>query len=243
MKNYSKLIYAVALILIAATVTVASGNPLMGFAAAGAVATGVQHFTGFSLVDVKEAMLVIALNGIKRKPQTLTIGGAKRLYIISVADLETEFLNYELAKTAGKFTGAIPVKAGKKFTEIEAWYDSTKFDTEMKIGAGFTQNLEYKILGYDEDVVKHSALLYENPVNFIVQGNDDKLYYVGQKYIPMMVEMKGVLPEKGTARKEATYTSKQDGMQIPVFPLAATVTFPVELLDGAEDSDGEDDGE
>jgi len=228
------------LVLLTAAVTMATDNVLFGLAAASATYSGVQAVVGVSLFDMHGVASCTSLIGIKRACQTLTIGGSKRLYIVLTEDLETEFLTYALAKSAGKFTGAIPLKAGKKFIEVEAWYDSTKFDTEMKIGAGFTQGLEYKLLGYNSDIVKHTALLLETPVNFIVQGNDDQLYYIGQKYIPMMVEMKGVLPEKGTARKEATFTAKQDGMQVPVFPLDASVTFEVEPLAGAElPDDGE----
>lgn len=238
MKNYFKVLFAVALVMITASVTLATGNLIAGLASASAVAMGVQHFTGFALVDVGDAAFTTALTGIKRKTQTLTIGGSKRLYIVFCENLLTEFLTYELAKTAGKYTGAIPLITGKKFIEVEAWYDTVKFDTEMKIGAGFTQSIEFKILGYDEDILKFSSLLYEMPVNLIVQGNDDKLYYVGQKYIPIMLEMKGTMPEKGTARKEATFTGKQDGMQVPVFPLDSAVTFAVEPLIGTEAPEG-----
>ena len=239
MKNYSKILFAAALMLLAAFVTTASGNPLAGLVSASALAFGVQHVTGFSFVESADAAYTtLALTGLKRKVQTLTIGGAKRLYIVPADYLETEFLNFELAKTAGEFTGAIPLITGKKFVEVEAWYDTTKFDTEMKTGAGFSQNVEFKVLGYNAEIVKLSALLYENPVNLIVQGNDDKLYYIGQKYIPMILDMKGVMPEKGTARKEATFTAKQEGMQVPVFPLAADVTFAVEPLIGAEEPEG-----
>lgn len=238
MKNYFKVLFAGALVMIAASVTLASGNLIAGLAAASAVAFGVQHLTGFALVDMADGAFTTALTGIKRKPQTLTIGGSKRLYIVFCEDILTEFLTYELAKSSGKYTGAIPLVTGKKFIEVEAWYDTTKFDTEMKIGAGFTQSIEFKILGYNDEIVKFSSLLYETPVNLIVQGNDDKLYYVGQKYIPIMLEMKGTMPEKGTARKEATFTGKQDGMQVPVFPLDPTVTFAVEPLVGAEEPEG-----
>jgi hypothetical protein len=240
MKQTFKFFMAALLLLFAATVTLATDNPATGLISASAVYLGFQSWTGISLFDINGVISCTAIVGIKRQCQTLTIGGAKRLYIVFTEDLETEFLTYALAKSAGKYTGAIPLKSGKKFIEVEAWYDTTKFDTEMKIGAGFTQGLEFKFLGYNAEIVKFSALMYETPVNFIVQGNDDLLYYIGQKYIPMMVEMKGVLPEKGTARKEATFTSKQDGMQIPVFPLDAGVTFAVEPLAGAEVPDEEE---
>jgi len=238
MKNYQKALLAAGLVLVASVVTFATSNLIIGLAAAMFSMVGIQQITGGAFIDVTGVAGCLALTGIKRQCQTLTIGGAKRLYIVLAEDLATEFLTYELAKTMGKFTGAIPLIVGKKFIEVEAWYDTTKFDTEMKIGAGFTQGLEFKILGYNETIVKFSALMYETPVCFIVQGNDDRLYFIGQKYIPMMVEMKGVLPEKGTARKEATFTSKQDGLMVPVFPLDATVTFDVEPLVGAEAPEG-----
>lgn len=230
MKNYQKALLAVGLMLVASAVTLATSNLIVGLVAASLAMAGVQHLTGSSFLDISGVASCNALVGVKRQCQKLTIGGAKRLYIGLCEDLESEFLNYELAKSAGKFTGAIPLITGKKLIEVEAWYDTTKFDTEMKIGAGFTQSLEFKILGYNAEIVKFSAMLYETPVFMIVQGNDDQLYFIGQKYIPMMVEMKGTLPEKGTARKEATFTAKQDGMMVPVFPLDSTVTFDVEPL-------------
>lgn len=226
MKDFKKILFAAGLVLLTAATTFFTNNLLVGLAAASIV----SYAVGSSGFDISGVASCTALVGVKRRCQELTIGGAKRLYIALCEDLASEFLTYDLAKSAGKFTGAIPLVVGKKFIEVEAWYDTTKFDTEMKIGAGFTQSLEFKILGYNADIVKFAANLYETPVCMIVQGNDDQLYFIGQKYIPMMVEMKGVLPEKGTARKEATFTTKQDGMMVPVFPLDSTVTFEVEPL-------------
>ncbi|GAB2798813.1 hypothetical protein GCM10027275_50580 [Rhabdobacter roseus] len=217
------------LLILVASVTQATGNVMTGLAAGSVAVAGLQHLAGVSLIEI-QGLATAALIGIKRKSQNPTMGGAKRLYIVLTEDLEEEFLTYALALTTGEFSGAIPLLDGKKFVELEAWYDSTKFDTEMKIGTGFTQSVEFKFLGYYAETVKLSALLYETPVNVIVQGNDDKLYYIGQKYIPMMFEMKGVMPEKGTSRKETTFTAKQDGMLVPVMPLAATVTFEVAPL-------------
>lgn len=170
------------------------------------------------------------LVGLKRKCNKVTMGGIKRLYIVLTEDLASEFITFELALSTGEFAGAIPLVAGKKFVEIEAWYDSSKIDGEMKTGSGFTQGMEFKVLGYDKDIVKLKALLYETPVNVIAQGNDGQLYYLGQKYIPLMFDAKLVVPEKGTARKEVTFSAKQDGFTAPVFPLAATVTFEVTPL-------------
>lgn len=229
MKTLKTLLVAGGAIGAAAATLHATGNPMAAIAAASTVNFAASK-AGLSLMEEKGIAACTALIGLKRQCQQLTIGGAKRLYIVLAEDLESEFLNYELAKTAGKFAGEIPLVEGKKFIEVEAWYDTTKFETEMKIGAGFTQSLEFKILGYNDLIVKFSALMYETPVCFIVQGNDDKLYFLGQKYIPMMVEMKGIMPEKGTARKEATFTAKQDGMMVPVFPLDSTVTFDVTPL-------------
>jgi len=238
MKNQFKLATAATSIGAAAAVTHFTGNAMAGLLSAAATQYAIQQLTGISLHDLQDAMLCSPLIGIKRGCQKQTIGGSKRLYIVLTEDLETEFLTYELAKTVGEFSGAIPLLAGKKFIEIEAWYDTTKFDTEMKIGAGFSQGVEFKILGYNKDIVRFTSLLCDTPVNLIVQGNDDQLYYIGQKYIPIMLEMKGVMPEKGTARKDATFTGKQDGMQVPVFPLSSTATFAVEPLSGAEVPEG-----
>lgn len=229
MKNLMKITAGFSLLLLAVAVSAVTGNELAGFVAASAVGSAVQFCTGFSFVENGLATCT-PLVGLKRKCQSPTMGGSKRLYIALTEDILNEFLNYELAKSAGKYAAAIPMVVGKKWVEVEAWYDTTKFDTEMKTGGGFTQSIEFKVIGYDADVVKLMTLLYEAPVNVIVQGNDDKLYYIGQKYVPMMFECKGVMPEKGTSRKEATFTAKQDGLQVPVFPLDVTATFDVTPL-------------
>lgn len=224
MKSLFQIVAGLAILMIGAVTLALSGNVLLAVGAMSVVAAAISSFLGVNIWHV-EGLACTALVGLKRKCQSPTMGGAKRLYIVLTEDLVSEFLTYDMAKTTGEFAGPIPLVATKKFIEIEAWYDSTKFDTEMKIGAGFTQSIEFKVIGYDKDIVKVMSLLYEAPVNVVVQGNDDKLYWLGQKYIPMMFESKGVLPEKGTARKEVTFTAKQDGMQVPVFPLDAALTI------------------
>ena len=231
MKSLLKFGFIAAVVGLAAFVTVITGgNPLAGFATASLVTFLVERFTNFTIPPEGSGAYCTALAGLRRKCQQPTMGGAKRLYLILTEDLQSEFLTYDIAKTTGEFAGPIPYVTGKKFVEVEAWYDTTKFDTEMKLGAGFTQSIEFKVIGYDKDIVKLMTLLYEAPVNVFVQGNDDKLYWIGQKYIPMMFETKGVLPEKGTARKEVTFTAKQDGLQVPIFPLAPTITLDVTVL-------------
>ncbi|WP_353721349.1 hypothetical protein [Dyadobacter sp. 676] len=112
------------------------------------------------------------LIGLQHKCQGANLGGARRLYMIYARDLDREFLTYELAMHYGSFSGGIPLKPGKGIVEIEAWFDSTKFDSEIKIGAGFTHALEFKHLGYEDDVVRLMAILKDYPVNVIVEGND-----------------------------------------------------------------------
>lgn len=226
MKQILKFLPTLALLITVLTVTAVTQNPVTGLAAATVVGTAMQYFGNISFFEAGLAMCS-PLVGLKRQCQKPSMGGAKRLYIALTEDILEEFLTYEIALTVGKFSGVIPMVTGKKWVEIEAWYDTTKFDTEMKIGGGFTQTLEFKTKGYNAEIVKLMTLLYETPVNAIVQGNDDDLYYLGQKYIPLMFESKGVMPEKGTSRKEVTFTAKQDGLQVPVFPLDATVTFDI----------------
>ena len=189
-----------------------------------------QYFTGADLYSNENFLYCTTLVGIKRKCNVVTMGGIKRLYIVLTEDLLSDFLTFNLAMTVGEFTGAIPLVVGKKFIEIEAWYDTSKIDGEMKSGAGFTQGIEFKVLGYDKDIVRLQTLLYETPVNVIAQANDGILYYLGQKYVPLMFDAKLVIPEKGTARKEVTFMAKQDGFNTPVFPLNSAVTFDVTPL-------------
>lgn len=173
-----------------------------------------------------------ALVGVKRKYQKPELGGSKRLYIIFTDDLESEPVNYDMLVTTGELAGAgaIPLKATKKAIEVEAWYDTTKWDFEMKPGAGFTQGFEFKILGVNKDNVKFLTRLYEVPVNLVIEGNDDTRYYLGQKYVPFMLEAVGASPEKGNARKDITIRAKNDGLTTMPVPMADDVTFLVEAL-------------
>lgn len=160
-----------------------------------------------------------SLIGLGHKCNGASIGGARRLYMVNARDLDRDLITYEQAVQYGFFSGGIPLKPGKGIVEIEAWYDSTKFDTEMKIGAGFTHALEFKHLGYEDDVVRLISILKDYPVNAIVEGNDGIKYWLGQKYVPLLFEVKAVLPEKGSSRKEVTFSAKQDGLSVPVIPL------------------------
>ena len=160
-----------------------------------------------------------ALIGLQHACGNNVLGGSRRLYLIYARDLEAEFLNYELAKTTGFYEGGIPLKAGKGIVEIEAWYDTAKFDSEMKIGGGFSHALEFKHLGYEADVVRLISILKDYPVNAIVEGNDGVKYWLGQKHKPLLFDVKAILPEKGTNRKEVTFSAKQEGLSIPVMPL------------------------
>lgn len=160
-----------------------------------------------------------SLIGLGHKCNGAGIGGARRLYMINARDMDRDLITYEQAVQYGFFSGGIPLKPGKGIVEIEAWYDSTKFDTEMKIGAGFTHALEFKHLGYEDDVVRLISILKDYPVNAIVEGNDGIKYWLGQKHVPLLFEVKAVMPEKGSSRKEVTFSAKQDGLSVPVIPL------------------------
>lgn len=212
------------------TTFLGTGNPVFSMFAMLLASVGFQVVTGVTIENPNGMFFTTPLIGIKRKSQNPQLGGSKRLYIILTEDLLNEFIDYELIKTTGQFTGAIPLAAGKMAVEIEAWYDTLKWDGEMKIGAGFTQGIEFDILGYDKDISKLMALLYETPVNLIVQGNDNSLYYLGDKYVPLMFEAKTATPAKGTERKKTTFTAKNDGYIHPVCPLSNTVTFAVAAL-------------
>lgn len=212
------------------TTYLGTGNPILSMFMMLSGSVGLQVVTGVTLENPEGMFFATALTGIKRKSQNPQLGGSKRLYIILTEDILNEFIDYELIKANGKFSGAIPLAAGKMAVEIEAWYDTLKWDSEMKIGAGFTQGIEFDILGFDAEIAKLMALLYETPVNLIVQGNDNSLYYLGDKYVPLMFEAKTATPAKGTERKRTTFTAKNDGYTHPVCPLANTVTFAVAAL-------------
>ena len=232
MKGFFRFLIASLLLLVASVVAVATdGNVVAGMAAAGITATGFSWITGHSLFDPSYAgyLQCTTLVGLKRRCQDPSLGGSKRLYIVLAEDLTGDPCTYETAKTTGEIA-TIPLAAGKKFVEIEAWYDTTKWDTEMKAGAGFSQAIDFEYLGYNKDVVKLAALLYETPVNIIVEGNEGSRYYIGSKYVPIMLDMKATSPAKGNAKKQATFSAKNEGYTFPIMPIATQATFQVEAL-------------
>ncbi|MDR6195914.1 hypothetical protein [Siphonobacter sp. SORGH_AS_0500] len=191
-----------------------------------------QKVTGISLVEAGFSGLAFTapLIGLPRKAQNPQLGGSKRLYLVLTEDLEKEFIQYSDVLTTGEYNAPIPLLAGKKFVEIEAWYDTTKWDTGMKPGAGFTQSVEFEVLGYNKDIAKLMALLYETGVNVIAQGNDDTLIYLGQKYVPLMFEVAAQSPVKGNAQKKVTFKAANEGFMVPAMPLGPLATFAVTPL-------------
>lgn len=231
MKNSVKIFAGFALMAMSALVFMATQNAVAAIVAVPVGAAVFQQVTGVSIIDERGVAMCTALVGLKRSCQTLQTGGSKRLYLVLTEDLTADVATYALAKSTGEMaTGAIPLVATKKFVEIEAWYDTTKLESAMKSGSGFEQSLEFAVLGYNKDIVKLMALLYDAPVNAIVQGNDDSLYYLGSKYIPLLFEAKAVVPAKGNTQKMVTFSAKQDGLSTPAFPLNAAVTFEVTAL-------------
>ncbi|MGX7688035.1 hypothetical protein ACWA1C_12780 [Flectobacillus roseus] len=206
-----------------------TGNPIVSGLSMMSTSAGLQMLTG-QYLEFPTGAFTVPLVGLKRKTQNPQLGGSKRLYVILTEDLLNEFVDYNLILSTGQFAGAIPLAPGKMAVEIEAWYDTLKWDGEMKTGGGFTQGVEFDVLGFDKDIAKAMALLYETPVNLIVQGNDNSLYYFGDKYIPFMFDAKITNPPKGTERKRVTFTAKNDGYSHPIVPLANTVTFAVQAL-------------
>lgn len=231
MKNTIKIIAGLALIAVSALVFLVTENAVAAVVAVPVGAAVFQQVTGISIFDENGLAMCTALIGLKRSCQTLTTGGSKRLYLVLTEDLSSDVATFALAKSTGELaTGAIPLVATKTFVEIEAWYDTTKVESAMKSGAGFEQTLEFSVMGYNKDIVKLMTLLYDAPVNAIVQGNDDSLYYLGSKYVPLLFEAKAVIPAKGNTQKMVTFTAKQDGLSTPAFPLNAAVTFEVAAL-------------
>ncbi|MDQ1085637.1 hypothetical protein [Siphonobacter sp. SORGH_AS_1065] len=232
MSNLKKVGLVIASFLTAALVFVGTGNVFASALAMPASSVALQLITGVSLYEAgfSGMAFTVPLVGLKRKAQNPQLGGNKRIYIVLTEYLEKEFLKYADILESGEWNAPIPLLAGKKFVELEAWYDSTKWDSVMKPGAGFTQSLEFDVLGYDKDIAKLMALLYETPVNVIIQGNDDTLVYLGQKYVPMMFEMTGSSPVKGNAQKKVTFKASNEGFTVPAVPLGPLATFAVEAL-------------
>tara|TARA_R110002124_G_scaffold122630_2_gene281191 strand:- start:205 stop:795 length:591 start_codon:yes stop_codon:yes gene_type:complete len=163
--------------------------------------------------------MAVNIVGLKRSCQKLKNGGTKRIWLLNSMDIEEEFLNYKNILQLGCFSGTVPFRNGAYLIEIEAWYDTGQFGTEMSIGAGFAQSFQFKVLGYNQDILAFTALLNSFPANVIVEGNNNEKFWIGTKYLPMFFEQKGNLPDSGLGRKEVEYAAKRDGMTIPIIPV------------------------
>ncbi|SDM41613.1 hypothetical protein [Siphonobacter aquaeclarae] len=233
MRQFKALAIVFASILAGILAFTTTQNVLAAALAVPATSLGLQYVTGVRFDTPGGLAYCTALTGLKRRCQQPSLGGSKRLFIVLTKDLEEEFITYDIIKTQGNWDAPIPLVTGKKFIEIEAWYDTTKWDGAMKPGAGFTQGVEFEVLGYDKDIAKLLTLLYETPVNVVVVGNDDTKYYLGQKYVPLMFESTQSSPVKGTDRKKTTFKASNDGFTVPIVPLGPLATFDVAPLPAA----------
>jgi hypothetical protein len=176
----------------------------------------------------------LPLIGLRRKcgPKP---GGNKRLYLSIVDDFDdVEFPTYDMLATSGKITGTtIPLLAEKKFIEIQAAYDTTKwgFSSKGKIGSqSFEQNATFEINGIDEDSLKLATRFLNRPILLIAKGNNNKMYLVGSIDNPLELEMTGDSGAKGTDPQKITFTAKNDGYMTPPAILDSTVVIPIEAL-------------
>lgn len=180
----------------------------------------------------------VALTGIRRKcgPKP---GGNKRLYICPVENFQdVEFPTYEMA-VAGEITDPIPLittPTAKKFIEIQAAYDTTKWGFASKGKSGnqaFEQNIMFDYYGVDKDSISLVAKLLNNPCVIIARGNNNTNYFVGSVDVPLEFEVQANSGGKGTDPQKITFSAKNDGFMFPVIPLNATATFAVEPLPAA----------
>lgn len=176
----------------------------------------------------------LPLLGLRRKcgPKP---GGNKRLYIAGVEDFDdVEFPTYDMLATSGKITGpTIPLSTTKKFIEIQAAYDTTKwgFSSKGKVGSqSFEQNITFEVNGIDEDSLKLATRFLNRPLLIVAKGNNNKMYLVGSVDNPLELEMTGDSGAKGTDPQKITFTAKNDGYMTPPAILDTTVVIPIDAL-------------
>ncbi|WP_428657565.1 hypothetical protein [Runella sp.] len=197
--------------------------------------------TPFSEVPVAPPAAVyscLALTGLRRKcgPKP---GGMKRLYIAPVEYFQDlEYPTYDDAVT-GEITDPIPLIATptpKKFIEIQAAYDTTKWGFASKGKSGnqsFEQNITFDYYGIDKDSVSLVARLLNTPCVIIARGNNNINYFIGSLDVPLEFEINADSGAKGSDPQKITFMAKNDGFMFPVIPLNATATFAVEPLPAA----------
>jgi hypothetical protein len=174
----------------------------------------------------------LALTGIRRKcgPRP---GGNKRLYLCPVENFQdVEFPTYDMA-TAGEITVPIPVITGKKFIEIQATYDSTKWGFASKGKTGnqsFEQNISFEVSRLDKESIALASRLLNNPVVIIAVSNTGIPFFLGSTEVPLELEIGGDSGAKGTDPTKMTFTCKNDGYMFPAIPLADTAIFAIEPL-------------
>lgn len=176
----------------------------------------------------------LPLIGLRRKcgPKP---GGNKRLYIAVAEDFDdVEFPTYDMLATNGKIIGpTIPLTATKKFIEIQAAYDTTKwgFSSKGKVGSqAFEHNISFEVNGIDEDSIKLATRFLNRPLLIVAKGNNNKMYLVGSVDNPLELEMTGDSGAKGTDPQKITFTAKNDGFMTPPAPLDTTIVIPIEAL-------------
>lgn len=194
--------------------------------------------TPFSEVPVAPPAAVyscLALTGLRRKcgPKP---GGNKRLYIAPVENFQDiEFPTYDDA-VAGEITDPIPListPSAKKFIEIQAAYDTSKWGFASKGKSGnqsFEQNIAFDFYGIDVDSTKLVARLLNTPCVIIARGNNNVNYFVGSLDVPLEFEISADSGAKGSDPQKISFTAKNDGFMFPVIPLNATATFAVDPL-------------
>lgn len=181
---------------------------------------------------INEVLGLVALTGIRRKTGPKP-GGNKRLYICPIDQLEDEeFPTYAMA-VAGEITDPIPLLAGKKFTEIQAAYDTNKWGFASKGKTGnqsFEQNIGFEVYGIDKDSISLVANLLNRPCVIIALGNNNLKYFVGSIDVPLEFEIQADSGAKGSDPQKIAFTAKNDGFMFPVIPLGTGATFAIEPL-------------
>lgn len=175
---------------------------------------------------------LLALTGIRRKTGPKP-GGNKRLYLCPIDYLEDEeFPTYDDA-VAGEITDPIPLITGKKFIEIQAAYDTSKWGFASKGKSGnqsFEQNITFDVYGIDKDSIALASRLLNRPCVLIARGNNNINYFVGSIDVPLELEISGDSGAKGSDPQKITFTAKNDGFMFPAIPLSNTSTFAIDPL-------------
>lgn len=234
--KFLKFFSALAILLVASLVAVATDNPLAGVATVPAVSYGFQYATGLSLFDAGPTFggtaAYLTILPIPTQPQnTPNPGGNNKLFLIAKDRITGEWPKLDVIED-GEITAAPTLVTGTPtttFVEASISDNSLKLDKAMKGATGYQsweQGMEVKIAGHTKEQCAAIDKLLNTECVAIARSNDGQRNVVGSSYLGLQFEVTHTTGAKGGDRREWTLKAKQDGFMFGYTPLAEDVTIP-----------------